>query len=91
MTIGHENLEVHNQNLSASSAASDDGVVVPGSPPPLGNERTDVNPSDEAGVDELPDNNGVTPQDSGDNAWESGTVPDIDLDNAERDGVPDPR
>jgi hypothetical protein len=72
-----------------SSGPGDDGVVVPGSPPPIGTGRTDVNPADEAGVDELPDDDGAL--DTDEHEQLSDEVPDIDPDNAEVDGVPNPR
>jgi len=71
--------------------ADDDGIRVPGSPPPLGTGRTDVNPADEGGVDELPGNDGKTPASRQDPSVPGGGVPDIDPDQAERDGVPNPR
>ncbi|GEM_PF-3409261 len=71
--------------------ADDDGVRIPGSPPPVGTGRTDVNPEDEAGVDELPDNDGKTPVIRQNPAVPGEQVPDIDPDQAERDGVPNPR
>ena len=74
-----------------STREDDDGVIVPGSPPPIGSERTDVNPSDEAGVDELPDNEGQIPRDTDEDAVPNDEVPDIDVDNAERDDAPNPR
>lgn len=52
---------------------------------PLSPGRTDLNPSDEPGIDELPDNDGDTPT-----PYEEG-VPDMDPDNAEMDDQPNPR
>jgi len=66
----------------------DDGVLIPGSAPPLSPGRTDVNPDDQAGVDELPDNELQVPQDRTPIERET---PDIDVDNAEVDDAPNPR
>lgn len=84
---------VSNQKNEASRAerAGKDDVVIPGSPPPLGSERTDVSPGNEAGVDELPNNNGTTPQGRAKGGEVMGGVPDIDPDRAERDDAPNPR
>ncbi len=79
------------QKPSDITDANDDDVIVPGSPPPLGTERTDVNPGDEAGVDELPRNDGKVPLDSDDEAVLQDEVPDVDIDNAELDDAPNPR
>lgn len=79
------------QQRAGKTNASDDGITVPGSPPPLGTERTDVNPGDEAGVDELPHNEGEVPLEPNDEAPLQGEVPDIDVDNAELDDAPNPR
>lgn len=93
MTTQHRNdgLSSDQQNLSSGADANDDGILVPGSPPPLGTERTDVNPGDEAGVDELPHNDGEVSLDSDDDAVLDEDVPDIDVDNAELDDAPNPR
>ena len=56
---------------------------LPGEPDPLSPGRTDVNPDDEPGIDELPDNDGTRP-DHADEPDQS-KVPDIDPDNAEMD------
>lgn len=79
------------QTLPSGVENNDDGIVIPGSPPPLGSERTDVNPGDEAGVDELPHNEGETPLDTDDNAALQNELPDVDVDNAEHDDAPNPR
>ena len=68
-----------------SEKASD--PIIPGSPELPGRGRTDLNPSDEADIDELPGNQGNLPRERGD----ATRLPDTDLDNAERDGAPDPR
>jgi len=57
---------------------------------PLSPGRTDLNPSDEAGIDELPNNEVDAPSDESTNPYENG-VPDIDPDNAEMDKQPNPR
>lgn len=87
------NLNVPDEQQTVPSGAenNDDGIIVPGSVPPLGSERTDVNPSDEAGVDELPHNEGEIPLDTDDNAAQHAELPDVDVDNAERDDAPNPR
>lgn len=79
------------QEHNNSAGADDDGVVVPGSPPPLGTGRTDVNPGDEAGVDELPRNDGAVPLNSDDDLVLQDELPDVDVDNAELDDAPNPR
>ncbi len=79
------------QRLNDGTDANDDGIVVPGSPPPLGTERTDVNPGDEAGVDELPRNDGEVPLNADDDAVLQDELPDVDVDNAELDDAPNPR
>ncbi|HCJ30141.1 MAG TPA: hypothetical protein DHV63_12805 [Pseudomonas sp.] len=63
-------------------------MLIPGSAPPLSPGRTDVNPDDQAGVDELPDNELQVPQDRTPIERET---PDIDVDNAEVDDAPNPR
>lgn len=67
--------------------------ALPDRPDPLSPGRTDVHPSDKAGVDELPDDADPVPLDPDDEAPvdNENKVPDIDPDNAERDGVSDPR
>lgn len=57
---------------------------------PLSPGRTDLNPSDEPGTDELPDNEGDTPERDSPNPYEEG-VPDMDPDNAEMNDQPNPR
>ncbi|MCF7202836.1 hypothetical protein [Pseudomonas oligotrophica] len=69
----------------ASEKASD--PIIPGSPELPGRGRTDLNPSDEAGIDELPGNEGNLPRERGDDT----RLPDTDPDNAEREGTPGPR
>jgi len=93
--MGNERGDLSKQDNNASRAepAGKDDLVVPGSPPPLGSERTDVSPGSEAGVDELPNNDGATPrsrsQAKGDEVMSG--VPDIDPDSAELDDAPNPR
>ncbi|WP_417790921.1 hypothetical protein [Stutzerimonas xanthomarina] len=84
---------IPNQNNDASRAqrAGKDDVVIPGSPPPLGSERTDVSPGNEPGVDELPNNDGTTPRSHAKRGGEMNNVPDIDPDSAELDDAPNPR
>lgn len=67
----------------------DDGVLILGSPPPVGTGRTDVDLGNEAGVDELPDDGGAL--DSQEHERLSDQLPDIDPDNAEADDAPNPR
>jgi len=63
----------------------------PETPDPLSPGRTDLNPSDQPGIDELPENDGVTPEDEeSPTPYEEG-VPDMDPDNAEMDDQPNPR
>ncbi|HTO19868.1 MAG TPA: hypothetical protein VL129_12065 [Pseudomonas sp.] len=64
--------------------------LYPGHPQPPGRGRVDVNPSDEPGIDELPDNEGELPRDR--EEWENlEDMPDTDPDQGERDGVINPR
>jgi hypothetical protein len=56
----------------------------PESTDPLSPGRTDLNPSDEPGIDDLPDNDGDTPEEESPTPYEEG-VPDMDPDNAEID------
>lgn len=90
MSIGQNDYSTSSQQTVASRAQDDESVVIPGSAPPLGTGRTDVNPSDEAGVDELPNNDGELPRDHDQEGLPEG-VPDIDPDNAELDDAPNPR
>jgi hypothetical protein len=64
---------------------------VPASPDPLSPGRTDINPSDRPGIDELPDNEGAVPLDTDDNAPAQEEMIDVDIDNAEFDDQPNPR
>lgn len=84
-----QSADQHSLNKPSSSAQSDedDGVLIPGSAPPLSPGRTDVNPDDQAGVDELPGNELGVPRNPS-TEWET---PDVDADKAERDDVPNPR
>ncbi|WP_312977738.1 hypothetical protein [Stutzerimonas nitrititolerans] len=62
---------------------------MPGEPDPLSPGRTDVNPDREPGINDLPGNEGVRPID-----WEGIIDPERvqqETDNAERDGVINPR
>jgi len=64
---------------------------IPTHPEPLSPGRTSVNPEDEPGIDELPDNEGVRPMDEDD---VTGIDPERvreETDNAVRDGQTDPR
>jgi hypothetical protein len=74
------------QSLSSTSSNS----YPPEHVDPLSPGRTDLNPSDEAGIDELPNNEVDMPKDESTNPYEDG-VPDIDTDNAEMDDHPNPR
>jgi hypothetical protein len=64
---------------------------LPASDNPLSPGRTDINPSDQPGVDELPDNEGAIPLDTDDDAPVEEEMIDVDLDNAEMDDEPNPR
>lgn len=75
-------------DLQGGTGATD---PVPGTTDPLSPSRTDLNPSDAPGVDELPDNDGDTPKDSDDQAGQQEKMPDTDPDNAELDDQLNPR
>lgn len=75
-----------NKNLSSTS----DSVYPSEDVDPLSPGRADLNPSDEAGIDELPNNEVDAPNDESDNPY-ADDVPDIDPDNAEMDDQPNPR
>jgi hypothetical protein len=64
---------------------------LPTSPDPLSPGRVDLDPSDRPGVDELPGNEGAIPLDTDDDAPVVEEMADVDVDNAEMDGEPDPR
>jgi hypothetical protein len=64
---------------------------VPASPDPLSPGRTDLNPSDRPGIDELPDNEGQIPLEQDDDAPLQEEMTDLDVDNAEFDDSPNPR
>jgi hypothetical protein len=64
---------------------------VPTSPDPLSPGRTDLNPSDRPGVDELPGNEGQIPLETDDDAPVQEEMTDVDIDNAEMDDSPNPR
>ena len=75
----------------SAEVSDDDGILIPGSAPPLSPGRTDVNPDDQPGVDELPGDGLEVPRVNGnDNPGERQT-PDIDVDKAEMDDAPNPR
>lgn len=84
-----QSLSEPRRNVSAEG--EDDGVLVPGSAPPLSPGRTDVNPDDQAGVDELPNNELEAPRDRQDETSIERETPDMDVDNAEMDDAPNPR
>lgn len=56
--------------------------AVPTSPDPLSPGRTDLNPSDRPGVDELPHNEGQIPLKTDDDAPAQEGMTDVDVDNA---------
>lgn len=92
MSIERDDQQPQSESLMDTRAENeDDGVVIPGSAPPLSPGRTDVNPDDHAGVDELPDNELERPQDRTSDVPIERETPDIDIDNAEMDDVPNPR
>jgi len=64
---------------------------MPTSPDPLSPGRTDLNPSEKPGIDELPDNEGAVPLDTDDDALVQEEMTDVDVDNAELDDQPNPR
>ena len=64
---------------------------MPTSPDPLSPGRTDINPSDRPGIDELPNNEGEIPLDTDDDAPVQEEMIDVDVDNAEMDDQPQPR
>lgn len=64
---------------------------LPSTPDPLSPGRTDVNPSDAPGIDELPDNEGEIPLETDDEAPVQQEMTDVDVDNAEFDDQPNPR
>ncbi|AHL75614.1 hypothetical protein CH92_11065 [Stutzerimonas stutzeri] len=92
MTIERDDRQPQAESLPGTRAESeDDGVVIPGSAPPLSPGRTDVNPDDQPGVDELPGNELERPRDGADGVPMERQTPDIDVDNAEMDDAPNPR
>lgn len=64
---------------------------LPTSDDPLSPGRTDINPSDQPGVDELPDNEGAIPLGPYDDTPIEKEMDDIDPANAEFDDQPNPR
>lgn len=79
-----------NTNTKLQSGIGGDDPM-PTSPDPLSPRRTDLNPSDQPGVDELPDNEGETPIETDSEASRQQNMPDVDVDNAELDDQPNPR
>lgn len=69
----------------------DNDEPLPASNEPLSPGRTNLNPSDQAGVDELPDNDGEVPLNTNDEAPVLEEMPDVDVANAEMDEQPNPR
>ncbi|WP_312842193.1 hypothetical protein [Stutzerimonas nitrititolerans] len=63
---------------------------MPGEPDSLSPGRTDVNPDREPGINDLPDNEGVRPIDRQEGIIDPERVQQ-ETDNAERDGVINPR
>ncbi|MEL7559219.1 hypothetical protein [Stutzerimonas chloritidismutans] len=82
-----DSLSNQNNDPSRAERAGKEDVIIPGSPP----QRTDVSPGSEAGLDELPNNDGTTPRDNAKRGGEMNNVPDIDPDSAELDDAPKPR
>jgi hypothetical protein len=82
-----EEIRVNN----GAEASDDDGVLIPGSAPPLSPGRTDVNPDDQPGVDELPGDGLEVPRANGSDNPAERETPDIDVDKAEMDDAPNPR
>jgi hypothetical protein len=80
---------MHTNTTLPGGMGGDDPV--PTSPDPLSPGRTDINPSDRPGVDELPDNEGAIPLESNDEAPVMEEMTDVDVDNAEMDDQPNPR
>ncbi|MCK1790527.1 hypothetical protein [Pseudomonas violetae] len=64
---------------------------IPTHPEPLSPGRTTINPEDQPGIDELPDNEGVRPIEEGDISEIDGDRIREETDNAERDGEINPR
>ena len=64
---------------------------IPTRPEPLSPGRTTVNPEDEPGIDELPNNEGAIPMDQDDGADLDPERVREETDNAVRDGEMDPR
>jgi hypothetical protein len=64
---------------------------IPTHPEPLSPGRTAVNPEDEPGIDELPDNEGVRPLDEDDTTAMDPERVLEQTDNAVRDNEMDPR
>lgn len=92
MNIESEDQQRASKNLASTGVAGeDDDVLIPGSAPPLSPGRTDVNPDDQSGVDELPGNEPEAPLDGVDDTLIDHETPDIDVDNAEMDDTPNPR
>lgn len=60
-------------------------------PDPISPGRKDMTPSEQPGIDQLPGNEGEIPLDSDDDAPVEEEMVDVDIDNAEMDGEPNPR
>ena len=91
MGIEREDRQPLHEPRTNIRAEGDDGVVIPGSAPPLSPGRTDVNPDDQAGVDELPGSELERPREQTDGVPVERETPDVDVDNAEMDDSPNPR
>jgi hypothetical protein len=91
MNTETESRQLDEPRTSIRAEGEDDGVLIPGSAPPLSPGRTDVNPDDQPGVDELPGNELDSPRDATDDIPIEREAPDIDVDQAERDDTPNPR
>lgn len=76
------------ERSDVNAAAEHD--LPPKTTPPLSPGRTNLNPSDEPGIDDLPHNEQEAPRDISPTPYEEG-VPDMDPDNAELDDQPNPR
>lgn len=92
MSVERDDRQPQSEPLTGTRTESDDdGVVIPGSAPPLSPGSIDVNPDDQAGVDELPGNEMQRPRDGENGVPTEGETPDVDVDNAEMDDAPNPR
>ncbi|GAB3370487.1 hypothetical protein [Azotobacter armeniacus] len=73
------------------NSVRDKEMPYPGSPDPLNPGRTNLNPDDEPGVDELPDNEGAIPLEPNDETVVDREMVDMEPGNAEMDDQPSPR